>query len=816
MKWLANTRNIWHSSHAQGDSASCLQRVFAGRSFYPGLILTLLMTLASCSSDHRDTSANSPNVSIAPPGIQLLSRMIDRSTIDVQIILTIDGIPEEVIASPVDSPDGNWTASFAVPPDVPFSLVIVWSAVDVEGNRVNFARSSTQYLGVQQDQTSIDASGEVYDMTAATFDDDGDGESNFDELAAGTPAGAVVQPPITVMPETLELRTQVSQEAGDDFNIQNMGPLSLNYTVESNQSWLTVDFTSNTIASGESQFVEVNAACDERGGERTGILTISGDWGVETVSVVLECQTVTPPLEPVLGSVNPESLSLRAEVSQSSRSEIRIRNSGTASLNYNIETNRSWITTSPDDGNISAGDSESVDVTVSCDTRDETRNGELTIDSNGGERTVPVSIVCTALPMGKLENIATDPNPLNLMARLQESSDGTISFDNTGNASLDFTADADDDSTAWITISPFSGRVDAGGSQTLDITAQCSDVVATRSSDITISDGNTTETVSLSIECSEVPIGRITDVAPDSLRLSAEVPDSGSGSISFRNGGTGILDFSVRIPDEASQWLTITPLTGTLQIDENQTLDVTAQCNEGVGTRSANVIIGSDANEETVEVMIDCASPDVISFNITPDSLDFTLETGQSSSDTISIENTGNVSLDYAVEGVSTFSLLLGINPSSGSIDVGESVQVQVTIMCDEQPGFRFERLRISSGTIEEFITVSIECTSAPPEPDFTISPDFLAIDAPLFGSASDTVNIQNVGAGVLNYMVTVEEQDMKWLSANPANGSIAVGANEGVTITGMCIDTIDIRDALVEIRSGDVSKLVPVLLQCF
>jgi len=149
-------------------------------------LFALAVALAGCSKDQGASLSADSQLSIFPPGLERLSRVIDSATLEARIVVTAAEHTQSFVATPTVSPEGSWTASFQVPQGVPFSIEIVWSAPGPEdSNRVDYALFRESYTGIAQN-TSINVNSDQYDVSATAFDSDGDGISNFDELVDGT------------------------------------------------------------------------------------------------------------------------------------------------------------------------------------------------------------------------------------------------------------------------------------------------------------------------------------------------------------------------------------------------------------------------------------------------------------------------------------------------------------------------------------------------------------------------------------------------------------------------------------------------------
>lgn len=124
-------------------------------------------------------------LSISPPGLERLQRMIDTATLEARVVVTAASNTQTINATATTSSELNRTASVQVPHGVPFSIEVIWSVMGVDASRVDYAIFRKDYSATEKN-ISINVSPEQYDLSAAAFDSDNDGISNFEELEAGT------------------------------------------------------------------------------------------------------------------------------------------------------------------------------------------------------------------------------------------------------------------------------------------------------------------------------------------------------------------------------------------------------------------------------------------------------------------------------------------------------------------------------------------------------------------------------------------------------------------------------------------------------
>ncbi|ASJ76293.1 BACON domain-containing protein [Granulosicoccus antarcticus] len=459
--------------------------------------------------------------------------------------------------------------------------------------------------------------GEIEDTRTGTLSIGGDGGTRTVSVSIVCSQEAV---PILseIDPSSLSLSADVNQSDASSVSFSNDGNAVLNYSVTSNQPWITTEPASGSVAVNGNESVQITAQCGEIEDTRTGTLTIGGNGGTQTVAVSIVCSQ-----EPVaiLSEIDPASLVLSADVNQSDVSSVSFSNDGNAVLNYSVTSDQAWLTAEPASGSVAVNGNESLEVAAQCSEGEDTRKGTLTIGGNGGTRTVSVSIVCSPEPEAILRGV--DPEALNLSAFVNvspTSATSSFSFSNGGNAVLSYSVTSDQ---SWLSVKPVSGNVAVDGFQNIEVTGQCGQDEETRTGALFVDSNGGTQTVPVSIACTQGPEAILSEIDPypeseiDSgpLELSAYHGNQGdfvgeseaidSASISFRNDGNAVLNFSV---SSSSFWLTATPVSGDVAADGSQSVEVTAQCGdiqeELVGTLS----IDSNGGMRTLSVSLYCYS----------------------------------------------------------------------------------------------------------------------------------------------------------------------------------------------------------------
>jgi len=144
-----------------------------------------VVILAGCTKETEFGIPADSQLLVSPPGLERLQRMIDTTSLEARVIVAAASNTQTITATATSSSELSRTASVQVPKGVPFSIEVVWSAIGVNDIRVDYAIFRQDYTETAND-ISINISPEQYDLSAAAFDSDNDGISNFEELEAGT------------------------------------------------------------------------------------------------------------------------------------------------------------------------------------------------------------------------------------------------------------------------------------------------------------------------------------------------------------------------------------------------------------------------------------------------------------------------------------------------------------------------------------------------------------------------------------------------------------------------------------------------------
>jgi len=198
-----------------------------------------------------------------------------------------------------------------------------------------------------------------------------------DDESPTAPAG---DPELSVSTTSLDFGSTDTEKT---FNITNSGEGTLEWTLTSDQNWLSVSPTSGSTTT-ESETINVTVdRSNLSDGSYSGTITIQPNVGsAKSISV----QMVVPPPEL---SISTSSLDFGSTEDENS---FTISNAGGGTLTWTITVDQNWLTVLPSSGETSA---ETDQITVSVDRSGLSAGGyeaEITVTSNAGTGTIAVEM----------------------------------------------------------------------------------------------------------------------------------------------------------------------------------------------------------------------------------------------------------------------------------------------------------------------------------------------------------------------------------------------------------------------------------------
>jgi hypothetical protein len=250
---------------------------------------------------------------------------------------------------------------------------------------------------------------------------------------------------------------------------------------------------------------------------------------------------------------------------------LRVKNTGAATLNYNLSTDAKWISFSPTSGSST---NQVVEHVISVDktglmAKQDDYKGTITVSSDSAFNSPQVVNVTLKLSQQPPSQISVNPPQLSFVASVGGANPSAqiIRVKNSGQGTLNYSIT---DDANWLNVSPASG-ISTGGENSHTVSVNIGGLgQGTYTANITISDPNAANspvvvTASLQIGSSLPPT---ISVSPPELTFSAQKGGANPAQqrIKVRNAGQQTLNYV--ITDDAA-WMSASPGSGSSTGQEN-------------------------------------------------------------------------------------------------------------------------------------------------------------------------------------------------------------------------------------------------------
>ncbi len=343
-------------------------------------------------------------------------------------------------------------------------------------------------------------------------------------------------------------------------------------------------------------------------------------------------------------------------------------------------TDVDWLTTDPESGIVGAGGSAAVDVLVDAKNLSAGEHeASLCLQSNDPDNGLMVIPVVVDVSEEPLEPPVIEVDPLALSFELLQNELGSesITIDNLGEESLQWSIDENGgcELPGWVSLSSISGSVGGGQSATITVTADAAglapdDYTAT----VCIESNDAAEPlveVALNLNVSEGPAviaGTIT-----SLGYCSDHPAPAAGA-------------EVLVEGQSESWMVTTDGDGFYQVDlpaDESPYNLTASAEDHLPASESNIgLEGGESAEVDIDLLLDAACAVV-----DPDALDVTVAVGESDEFQLVIGNFDGVAeLSWSItvaEGPDSCEApselaWLTVDPADGITAAGNSTVVSV------------------------------------------------------------------------------------------------------------------------------------------
>ena len=347
-----------------------------------------------------------------------------------------------------------------------------WLSVDTSAGTVQPGKQQT--INVTAATTNLSAG--PYSATLNVTSNGGNSS-----VQVSLTVNTVTQPPqIAVSPSPLDfgaIDPGTSKTLTETVSNSGGLPLSWKLDTTSLPGWLSVDTSTGTIQAGNQQPIKVTAnASNLSSGPYSATLNFTSNGGNTSVPVTLTVNTplvppphlvVGPPLD--FGAIDPGTSKTLPET---------VSNSGGQPLHWNLDTTSlpGWLSVDTNTGTVQPGGQQTFNVTVNTSNlKAGPYSTTLNFTSDGGNGQVAISVTVNPPPPPP-PVMGVSPNPLNFGSVTYGNSpvlQETVS--NSGGQSLIWNLDPTS-VPSWLSVDTSSGTVQAGGQQTINVTANTSNL----------------------------------------------------------------------------------------------------------------------------------------------------------------------------------------------------------------------------------------------------------------------------------------------------------------------------------------------------
>jgi len=383
-----------------------------------------------------------------------------------------------------------------------------------------------------------------------------------------------------VNPENLNFGSENTQMT---ITINNSGDETLNWSLASDQTWLSASSTSGSLNNEPENIIIFVERDDLDADDYSGNIAFTSNGGNQTLAIQM---SVSAGSFPEL-NVSADELDFGSLTSELS---FVIQNYGSEVLTWDVSTEQNWIDISPING--ATNEAGSANIAVSVDRSglsNGVHNGMLNVNSNGGSHEVDITMYVTAA------QLSVNPTELNFGSA---NSDLNITLTNSGDEALNWSLNPDQ---TWITASSTSGTI-LNDPENITISIDRSGLdPADYSGSIAISSNGGNQNVSISMVVEANPV---LEFSPTLLNFG-EVATQNSFTIS--NLGNGYLNWTLT-PNY--DWISVDQVSGSTTNSSASSINVTVD-RDGLfpGSYSGVVALSSDGGSGNIDIVLEMPQP---------------------------------------------------------------------------------------------------------------------------------------------------------------------------------------------------------------
>ena len=577
--------------------------------------------------------------------------------------------------------------------------------------------------------------------------------------------------------------------------IRNTGGRQLHWSADVGSTpWLKVQPASGMLLPGNhEQVVNIVAnAGNLTAKDYSAVLHIGSDAGDARIAVKLK---VIPPgsgssVKAIL-DVNPASLDFGTQtVGGQVSMNVSLANTGTQALSWGADTgNASWLKLSSSSGKILPGGLPQI-LSVTADTTHlavGNHSATLNITSNGGNKQIAITVVVTS-PTPTPAALTVNPSSLDF-GKMDQGTTKTLQETVSNSGGQPLTWNIDTGGTNWLSVDAGNGTVQAGSSQTINVTANTSNLKPgpySATLNFTSNGGNASVSVTLTVNA-PTPSAHLA-VSPNPLDFGALDPNTTKTlpEMVSNTGGQALtwnLD-TTSLPG----WLSVDTNSGTIQPGSQQTIKVTADtAGLSAGPQSATLNFTSNGGNISVSVTLTVNTPlaPPPHFVVGPP-LDFGA-VNQNTTKTLpeTVSNSGGQPLHWNLD---TTSLpgWLSVDTNTGTVQPGGQQTIKVTVNTSNlKAGPYSATLNFTSDGGNGQVAISVTVNPPPPPPPVMgVGPNPLNFGSVTYGNSpvlQETVSNSGGQSLIWNLDPTSVPG---WLSVDTSSGTVQPGSMQPINVT--------------------------------
>jgi uncharacterized protein (TIGR03437 family) len=502
-----------------------------------------------------------------------------------------------------------------------------------------------------------------------------------------------------------------------------------------------------------------------------------------------------PLLASVSLSFSPNNLDLSANAGSTQKvsDTTTLSNNGSSSTSYSCVVTASFISSSPFQGNLNAG--QSITVTVFANpTGLQAGNYTGQLRCSGGGSTAVLTVNFSV--NGAAINVST--SNISLSGTKGDKKSGTFGVTTVGGGGTNVSVNQQSGGS-WLSVNPGSGNTPV----TFTVTADSSQLAPGDYSGSYVVTCNSAPCLAqtVGVQFSVAAAGPVLNVDKTSLSFTAAAGSitAQKSTVNLSNSGT-FTNFNVAVQNGGT-WLTVVPSNASVNNGETVQLTITADPSRlEAATYNGIVVISAGSTTLNIPVTLNVTG---IQISVSTTQLSFSAQAGQkAATQTFRVDQvtgSGN-SVTATVQAGAPW---LTINPGSGTAPLTITVTADATTL---QAGVVTSVITIGCTTacLQKTVTVTFTVNTTV---KLSLDQSAVTLAANVGSTIAQTVQVNLTNSGPNSAFTTTATSTLNWLSVTPPSASIANGATMPLNIAANASSLIP------GTYTGNVSVFVPGVL---